>query len=780
MSTPSDTPDVSAADAGALPAGPLAREALALAAFDHVVSHAPGFRSRPGQREMAALIAHTLSGVSLGDGSVSGEAGLPERGIAVVQAGTGVGKSAAYVSTVIPLALAQQKRVVISTATVALQEQLIAKDLPALAAALPEPFTYSLAKGRGRYVCRLKLDQLSGGDAASADLFESDDASENTDGSASGIAAHTVASAAASARAAERWGERAKVYTQWTMQLDSGAWDGDRDRLDEPPEGELWSPVAAERHSCTARHCPSYNSCSYYQARAKLAQSQVIVVNHDLLLSTLGLHALPAPEDCYLVFDEAHHLGAVAQGQFSESMDLMRSQWLDRLPRAVDEVAGALQHTPGVDVALLAREMKGAQGELARLAMARIGALPAWAALTGRAPRSTPARGGFDAAGAPVVERFEGGALPPEWMESVSLLHSRASALLKVMEALATQLKANARDNPGDAARCARLYSRLGVLAPRLQHAQATAELWLQDPAAGQPPLAKWLEAGIQHGLVTLTAHACPLQPGSLLRHQLWSKVRAAVVTSASLVTCGGFDHFLHESGLAFDDAVVAREVQSPFDHARQGRLVVVQTQADPKDVEGYSREMLDALMDDLAGVQRGALVLFTSKALMRRAQELLERGLHRELRDKVLAQGEASRTQLLRQHAERVQAGGASILFGLQSFGEGLDLPGELCEWVFITKLPFASPSDPVGQARADWLKAQGRDPFSELVVPATGARLLQWTGRALRSETDEAVVVCYDARLLRQSYGRRMLKGLPPYKLQRRVGGVLTDVSA
>ncbi len=780
MSTPTDTPDVSAADDGALPAGPLAREALALAAFDHVVSHAPGFRVRPGQREMAALIAHTLSGVSLGDGSVSGEAGLPERGIAVVQAGTGVGKSAAYVSTVIPLALAQQKRVIISTATVALQEQLIAKDLPALAAALPEPFTYSLAKGRGRYVCRLKLDQLSGGDAASADLFESDDASETADASASGIAAHTVASAAASARAAERWGERAKVYAKWTGQLDGGAWDGDRDRLDEPPEGELWSPVAAERHSCTARHCPSYNSCSYYQARAKLAQSQVIVVNHDLLLSTLGLHALPAPEDCYLVFDEAHHLGAVAQGQFSESMDLMRSQWLDRLPRAVDEVAGALQHTPGVDVALLAREMKGAQGELARLAMARIGALPAWAALTGRAPRSTPARGGFDAAGAPVVERFEGGALPPEWMESISLLHSRASALLKVMEALATQLKANARDNPGDAARCARLYSRLGVLAPRLQHAQATAELWLQDPAAGQPPLAKWLEAGIQHGLVTLTAHACPLQPGSLLRHQLWSKVRAAVVTSASLVTCGGFDHFLHESGLAFDDAVVAREVQSPFDHARQGRLVVVQTQADPKDVEGYSREMLDALMVDLASVQRGALVLFTSKALMRRAQELLERGLHRDLRDKVLAQGEASRTQLLRQHAERVEAGGASILFGLQSFGEGLDLPGELCEWVFITKLPFASPSDPVGQARADWLKAQGRDPFSELVVPATGARLLQWTGRALRSETDEAVVVCYDARLLRQSYGRRMLKGLPPYKLQRRVGGVLSDVSA
>src|SRR3990167_7886475 len=139
MSPPTLETSPADADAVAPVSGPLAREAIALAAFDHLVAHAPGYRSRPGQR-----------------------------GIAVVQAGTGVGKSAAYAATVIPLALAQQKRVIISTATVALQEQLIAKDLPALAAALPEPFTFALAKGRGRYVCRLKLDQLSGGDAASA------------------------------------------------------------------------------------------------------------------------------------------------------------------------------------------------------------------------------------------------------------------------------------------------------------------------------------------------------------------------------------------------------------------------------------------------------------------------------------------------------------------------------------------------------------------------------------------------------------------------------------
>ena len=731
--------------AESLPQGPLAREAIALAAFDHVVAKAPGYRARPGQREMAAHIAHTLSGVTPGDGAVTGDAALPARGIAVVQAGTGVGKSAAYASTVIPLALAQQKRVIISTATVALQEQLMAKDLPALAAVLPQPFSFALAKGRGRYVCRLKLDQLSGGDAASADLFEGDESAPSADASA-------------------RWKERGVQYTQWASELDGGTWDGDRDRLDDPPEGGLWGPVAAERHSCTARHCPSYNSCSYYQARAKLAQAQVIVVNHDLLLSTLGLHALPSPQDCYVVFDEAHHLPGVAQGQFTASMDLMNGRWLDRLPRAVEEVAGALEHRPTADVAALARELKSAQTELARLGMQRIGAL------TGR-PAVPSER--------ETVDRFEGGQLPGGWRETVEKLHANASALLKVFEALATQLKANARENPIDAARCAKLYSRLGVLAPRLQSAQETATLWMQAPTDGQAPLAKWLEAGIHHGLVTLTAHACPLQPGSLLRNHLWNKVRAAVVTSASLVTCGNFDHFLHESGLAWDDAVATREVQSPFDHKRQGRLVVVQTVADPKDVEGYTREMLASLMEDLREVKRGALVLFTSRAQMRQAQGLLERGEHGALRDRVLVQGEASRTVLLRRHAERVADGEASILFGLQSFGEGLDLPGELCEWVFITKLPFASPSDPVGQARADWLKSQGRDPFSELVVPATGARLLQWIGRALRSETDEAVVVCYDARLLRQSYGRRMLKGLPPYRLQqRRPDGTLLDV--
>lgn len=731
---PTDSPDPNPPD------GALAREALALAAFDHVVSRAPGFRARAGQREMAAFIAETLAGVKLGDDSVSSEAGLPDRGIAVVQAGTGVGKSAAYAATVIPLALAQDKRVLISTATVALQEQLMAKDLPALAALLPQPFNFALAKGRGRYVCRLKLDQLAAGDEAGADLFEGE------------VGARPAGDAA----------ERTQQYARWTIALDQGDWDGDRDRLAEPPEPALWAPVAAERHTCTARHCPAYNGCSYYQARNRLAHAQVIVVNHDLLLSTLGLHALPKPQDCYLVLDEAHHLPDVAQGQFTAHMDLMHGTWLDRLPKAFEEVAKAIVHPHGVDLNEHARGARAALADLARLGMAAVG--PAVRDLAAESP--------------PLTHRFDGGALPADWHEPLAALQAHAGVLLKLAEALAVQLRANARENPGEATRSAEHYARIGRFAPRLQSLHETASLWLQAAESGAPPLAKWLQAGVQHGMVTLSAHACPLQPGSLLHHHLWKHVRGAVVTSASLVTCGNFNHFLHEAGLAWDAAATTRAVQSPFDHAKQGRLVVVQTAADPKDVDGYTREMLDLLMADLREVQRGALVLFTSRVQMRAATALLERGANTDLRERVLVQGEASRTALLKRHAQRVDDGESSILFGLQSFGEGLDLPGELCEWVFITKLPFASPSDPVGQARADWLKAQGRDPFSELVVPATGARLLQWTGRALRTETDEATVVCYDARLLRQAYGRRMLQGLPPYRLQRRQGQQTVDV--
>jgi len=716
----------SSPDAGASLNRPAHAEA-ALAAFAQMVQGTAGFRVRPGQEAMARQIAHSLSDVDLG------EHAQPRRAIAVIQAGTGVGKSAAYASTMLALALAHKTRLVISTATVALQEQLMTKDLPALAAVMPVPFVFALAKGRGRYVCKFKLERLTGGATNDADdeLFGPDDDTPPP-----------VSAFKRQLGGDDPQARRQRLYASLSAALAGERWDGDRDTLPEPPEPRDWASVAAERHTCTARHCPRYRDCSYYQARSRLAEAQVIVANHDLVLASVGMKTLPELDNCLVVFDEGHHLPAVALNQFASVMDLSNLRWLDKLPRALREISAKIHRVTGQDVDTLAQQLRAGLNELARLLMDRF---------------SPPA------AGQDSLHRLPGGVVPTELQAPLGLIQGHAAGLSAELEALGAELKRLAREDPAQALPCSLMYARLGQLAPRLQGVAHTSALLL---AQGEPPLAKWFRADTSSGLVVLTAHACPIVPGDLLRQHLWRQVRAAVVTSASLTSCGSFDYFLQEAGLAGQAQVNTLAVQSPFDYARQGRLVVVDTVADPRDAAAYTRDLVAELLADLRQVAHGALALFTSRAQMRAALDALDA----TLLSRVLVQGQLSRSSLLAAHQARVEAGQPSVIFGLQSFGEGLDLPGALCETVFIAKLPFSPPADPVEEARAEWLRSLGRDPFTELVVPATGIRLLQWTGRAIRSEDDQATVICYDRRLLQQGYGRRMLQGLPPYAVSRR----------
>lgn len=708
---------------------------LSIAAFDQVVASTSGFRSRPGQRDMAQRIATALSGVTLGEHSSPGKA------ITVIQAGTGVGKSAAYLSTTVAMALSLKTRVIISTATVALQEQLMSKDLPALAAVLATPFVFALAKGRGRYVCKLKLERLVGlgaGDAGD-ELFEADEDLPPP----------------RSAFVKQLQGEdpeerRIKLYESLAVAVAGGKWDGDRDTLAEQPEPRDWSAVAAERHTCTARHCPRFRVCSYYEARTKLAEAQVIVANHDLVLASLGRKALPELDKCLVVFDEGHHLPAVALDQFASAMDLSSLRWLDKLPKALHEVSEKIHVTLAQDVNTLAQQLKAALFDVGRMVMDLLK---------------------VNATGYDGVYRFKGGVLPEAWVDPMTLIQGHAGGLSKALDALGAEVKLLAKEDPSMAASCSLLYAKLGQLAPKLGSVLETSGLLLEH---GPQPLAKWLKSDTSSGLVFLTAHACPIVPGDLLRQGLWSQVRGAVITSASLTSCGSFDYFLQEAGLLNNPHASTLEVESPFNYRTQGQLIVVETEADPKNAEAYTREMVAELLGDLSRVAHGALVLFTSRVQMKAAVDALAAGLQ----EVVLVQGQMARGRLLATHQARVEAGLPSVIFGMQSFGEGLDLPGKLCETVFIAKLPFSPPSDPVEEARSEWLKSVGRDPFSELVVPATGIKLLQWTGRAIRTEEDHATVICYDRRLLRMAFGRRMLQGLPPYAVSRRVSGVALEV--
>jgi ATP-dependent DNA helicase DinG len=367
------------------------------------------------------------------------------------------------------------------------------------------------------------------------------------------------------------------------------------------------------------------------------------------------------------------------------------------------------------------------------------------------------------ASGYDQVYRLAGGQIPEGFVEPLKLIHGHAVGLSDVLEALGAELKQRAKEDPSQAATSATQYAKLGQLAPKINSVVATSVMWLTQD---EPPLAKWLRSDTSSGLVNLSLHACPIVPGELLARHVWQQARGVVLTSASLTTCGSFDFFLSEVGLTDVAHASTLAVDSPFDYRNQGQLIVAETLAEPRQVAAYTAEMVKALLVDLRQVPHGALVLFTSRVQMQAAVQALDDGLAQI----VLVQGQMARARLLGIHQARVEAGAPSIIFGLQSFGEGLDLPGELCETVVITKLPFSPPSDPVDEARAEWLKRAGRDPFNELVVPATGIKLLQWTGRAIRSETDQARVICYDKRLLNSAYGRRMLQGLPPYTVSRR----------
>ncbi len=713
----------------------------ALQSFEAVVQSTAGFRVREGQRRMAEQVAQTFAQAQLG--RLEDDDAQPRRAIAVVQAGTGVGKSLAYSVPAIAMALARGTRVLISTATVALQEQLVHKDLPALAARMEQPFQFALAKGRGRYVCKLKLERLAGGAAGGEDGLPDDD---------------LFPEEAAAQRQRPRHDAEARMrfYASMADALATGGWDGDRDTLDTPPEPEAWSPVAAEASSCTGKHCPLFSQCTYYERRKALVAAQVIVANHDLLLSSLGARLLPELDNCLLVIDEAHHLPATALQQFACEADLSRLTWIDKLASRALRIGQLVEVDEIADIPNHAARLRAALQDAARLVMDLYGEQL-------RAP--LPGRRQFSAS-MPTRARVQGGVLPEALAEPFSQAAHHAEGFLEALRAIAKALRGQMRDKPDEARRLSQLYAQIGALAPRLEAVHAAAQLLLQDAPDGAVPAAKWFTLETDGDFIVVRAHASPVLPGSTLQNHLWSAVRGAVLTSATLASCGQFDFFLREAGLWGNDAVTTLAVPSPFDYALQGTLVATETRAEPRDAQAFTAEMVDALLSDLALVEAGALVLFTSREQMRQAVDLLPTAM----RGAVLVQNTLPRPQLLARHRERVADGLPSIIFGMQSFGEGLDLPGRLCESLFITKPPFAPPDDPVGEARAEWLRGAGRDPFSELVVPATAIRLAQWVGRAIRTEEDRAHVYCYDKRLVRTGYGQRLLAGLPPFALQRR----------
>ncbi len=295
-----------------------------------------------------------------------------------------------------------------------------------------------------------------------------------------------------------------------------------------------------------------------------------------------------------------------------------------------------------------------------------------------------------------------------------------------------------------------------------LARAQGNWELWTaftcEDPQ-DSPPMARWLTLAESGSFYDIEANASPILAAETLRRNLWNVAYGVLVTSATLTALGTFDRYRMRAGLPRN--AVTAVVPSPFHHAEAGVLRVPDLKADPRNAAEHTAAIIRELPELVKGA-RGSLVLFSSRKQM---QEVFD-GLDRDWRKRVFIQGNLSKQETLNKHKSRVDDGEDSVLFGLASFAEGVDLPGAYCEHVVIAKIPFAVPDDPVEAALAEWIEARGGNPFMEIAVPDASLRLVQACGRLLRTEQDRGTITLLDRRVVTQRYGKAILNALPPFR--------------
>ena len=674
---------------------------------------------RWGQRQMIAEVANALA---------DPEAETP---IAVVEAGTGTGKTIAYLVSALPVARARGKKLVLASATVALQEQLLFRDLPDVMRHSGLTFDAVLAKGRGRYVCLLKLDhQLSDQGADPLIPLYPDEfpgAGEELAG---------------------------PILEEMIQALGDGSWDGDLDAWPEQLSPSVRRLITTDQSQCTGRRCPHIAQCSFFRAREGLEEADVIVTNHDLVLSDLRLGGgviLPAPEDSLYVFDEGHQLPAKCLNQFAlrfysgGTLQGLRDseRWL--VASAEAWVAQGLDERLIPAMTLLVGDLIQRSEDIAE---------QLWQLLPDDDFERAEHR--FPHGRIPADLREQAAGLVAQWDQ----LNREATRLEAALENSQTSGSSSADSAIAGAADPDLNLANAQGLVARAEQQLAVWRAFADAPGEGDPGdgWARWCQhRGTPQ---TVECQASPILPGELLHEALWQRAAGAVITSATLSALGTFERFRERSGVP--DGARWKQVASPFD-PRRATFCVPQMASEPGNPEAHTRELIDRLPGLIAD-DPGVLLLFTSRRQMESVLEQIEQVLTHH----VLVQDRMSKARLLDQHRRHIDAGEASAIFGLASFFEGIDLPGEYCRHVVIAKLPFAVPDDPIAAAHSELLEAQGRDPFMEISVPDAAQKLVQASGRLLRTEEDEGRVTLLDTRLLSRRYGRSILDSLPAFNME------------
>lgn len=645
----------------------------------------------------------------------------------LVEAGTGTGKSLGYLLPSLYYGLREQKKIVVTTHTIQLQEQLRQRDLPLLQQVLPVSFRASIFKGRSNYMCLRKFENrvsvpdyaLGGEDAVSRGAM-----------------------------------------IVWLSETERG----EGEELNLGRAKEEWDAVASDAASCLNRSCPWFHKCFYHRARNEAGKSDLVITNHALVFTDMRAEHRLLPTYDRLIVDEAHHLEEVASQHLGQKTGYnslavpMQRLWRDSRSGLLPQLTGALSS--------VGHEQAAAWQEKAEQLPPKLHEIrEAW-------DRWTEALFGLLASQAAADEtgnltlRLKRDALPQGW-ESIRVDADNAVQLMSDFIRPAEKLIAEIREETDDYA-LQGLLTDLGGVVKDIAAVRADTSSFM---ALAEADYVYWAEGHFQYRGRSVWMYGVPADVSGLLKEGLFDRKASVIMTSATLTVDKSFQYVSEQLGLGDaekDGRLRTAQLPSPFRYREQALVLI------PRDFPGirgkdgeqaFVLALADSLRDVAVTVGGKMLVLFTSHRMLKTVYGLLKESLeHSGIQ--VLGQGidGSSRSRLTKQFKEQP----ASVLLGTSSFWEGVDLPGDVLTCLAIVRLPFQPPNHPVVEAKSEKLQAEKKNPFMKLSLPQAVIRFKQGFGRLVRTATDRGIVILYDTRVIDTAYGKYFLYSLPGPKME------------